>query len=265
MQIRRTTWGAARVRKKETKRKKREREKEKYQLSRWKSTLLRRGEVGTRDATDQDMEHNSRVSLEWLGEGRVRKSEEGGGVAQEEGEGARKVKYDLRAVTSGRPARRRVGSVRRLPRYATRARDVTGLVTRAPCAPDHVSCHALVAPSLPLWSLCLPLLTAATSPAVILDSPFSNLDAAIPFDRVYMHIRTRSLSRELITFHMHISLPFLLFFTIISRWHFAIVSWLRTSDFIFCNYFSTSEVYLIKLKQIDVDRKMTAFKINYIF
>ena len=32
----------------------------------------------------------------------------------------------------------------RLPRYVTRARDVTGPVTRAPCAPGHVSCHALV-------------------------------------------------------------------------------------------------------------------------
>lgn len=38
---------------------------------------------------------------------------------------------------------------KRLPRYVTRARDVTGPVTRAPCAPGHVFCHALALPLFP--------------------------------------------------------------------------------------------------------------------
>ena len=48
----------------------------------------------------------------------------------------------------------------RLPRYVTRARDVTGPVTRAPCAPGHVSCHALV-PPFPFP--CLPSLLSSTT------------------------------------------------------------------------------------------------------
>lgn len=42
---------------------------------------------------------------------------------------------------------------RQLPRYVTRARDVTGPVTRAPCAPGHVSCHALARLPTPYSSL----------------------------------------------------------------------------------------------------------------
>lgn len=42
---------------------------------------------------------------------------------------------------------------RQLPRYVTRARDVTGPVTRAPCAPGHVSCHALARLPPPYCSL----------------------------------------------------------------------------------------------------------------
>lgn len=38
---------------------------------------------------------------------------------------------------------------KQLPRYVTRARDVTGPVTRVPCAPGHVSCHALASSPLP--------------------------------------------------------------------------------------------------------------------
>lgn len=125
-----------------------------------------RGEVGTRDATDQDTEHNSRA---------FRGAGGGGG----EGEGAKKV-------SRGRWAG--VGSVRRLPRYATRARDVTGPVTRAPCAPDHVSCHALAAPSLP-FSFALRLSFSLSSPPAV-GSPFSSRDYSF---RARMYAYTNSL------------------------------------------------------------------------
>lgn len=84
----------------------------------------------------------------------------------------RRVKRDLETLLIGsREWRTRFGGARKvrnvrregkhrgerrdewLPRYVTRARDVTGPVTRAPCAPGHVSCHALASIPAPFTSL----------------------------------------------------------------------------------------------------------------
>lgn len=69
------------------------------------------------------------------------------------------------------------GREARLPRYATRARDVTGPVTRAPCAPGHVSCHALAVLYSPLLSLSLALSAGRQR--------LSFLIATTPFERVH--------------------------------------------------------------------------------
>lgn len=64
----------------------------------------------------------------------------------------RNIRRDLRLNEEGD---------KQLPRCVTRARDVTGPVTRAPCAPGHVSCHALVSPSFPLFASFTRLSTAS--------------------------------------------------------------------------------------------------------
>lgn len=133
--------------------------------------------MGTCDATDQDT-RSTILGGEGGGAG-------GGGLrAARWGEGARKV-----SCWSDRSGKR----ARRLPRYATRARDVTGPVTRAPCAPDHVFCHALAAPSLPLSR------SVSLSPPRPLSRPLVRLSrlAAAPFEwrmREYANSLSRSVS-----------------------------------------------------------------------
>lgn len=101
------------------------------------------GEVGTWDVTDQ------REEWEMLG-------------------GAQKVRNVRWDVQSNEERDKQ------LPRYVTRARDVTGPVTRAPCAPGHVSCHAL-APSLfpptaaaALFNDCIPSSTGLSTVSLVI-------------------------------------------------------------------------------------------------
>lgn len=85
----------------------------------------------------------------------------------------------------------KVGSARRLPRYTTRAYDVTRPVTRAPCALGHVSCHALVAS---------PLFLIPPFPFVAPHRPVGPLLSHYSF-----RTHRRSLIYELIMLEMHIS------------------------------------------------------------
>lgn len=92
------------------------------------------------------------------------------GESPPEGQNENLRHYWLRSIIlvrrEGEAKRVWVGSARRLPRYTTRAYDVTRPVTRAPCALGHVSCHALAAS---------PLLSVHSSPPATIGSPLSLL------------------------------------------------------------------------------------------
>lgn len=108
------------VQKKKRKRKE-EKRREKYQLSRWKSACSSRaGEVGNLRRYWPRWHRRRKARRQRRKEGEPRTHREWGCPRQE------------------------------LPRYATRARDVTRPVTRAPCALGHVSRHALAAAASPL-------------------------------------------------------------------------------------------------------------------